>query len=73
VGTENEILAQAILCHFAFTTAVARENDVGSDLVCVLAERRDNIIEAGPACVVQIKSKQQQDQVREPPRCAMVS
>jgi len=44
----------------AFTTRIPRQEDVGHDLFCVLAERAGNLLTAGPFFTVQVKSKREE-------------
>ena len=56
-GDRGELLAESILSSIAFTVRVPRQEDVGHDLLCTLAERNGNLLRAGPFFTVQVKSK----------------
>ncbi len=55
-GSWTEILVEACLKTVAFTARIPREEDIGHDFFCTLAERRDRLFEAGPSFTVQAKS-----------------
>ncbi len=55
-GDSAELLAGFILNSLAFTTHVPRQEDVGHDLICALAEQDGILLRAGPTFTVQIKS-----------------
>lgn len=55
-GDRGELLAESILSSIAFTVRVPRQEDVGHDLLCTIAERDGNLQRAGPFFTVQIKS-----------------
>lgn len=59
-GTSAELLAEFVLGSMAFTTRVPRQEDVGHDLLCVLAERSGRMMLAGPFFTVQVKNKKQE-------------
>lgn len=59
-GDSAELLAEFILGSMAFTTRVPRQEDVGHDLLCVLAERTGNLLTAGPFFTVQVKNKREE-------------
>ena len=56
LGDRTQLLVQFCLNAIAFTTPVPREEDVGHDLFCALAEERDGLLRAGPLFTVQVKS-----------------
>jgi hypothetical protein len=56
-GDSAELLAEFILESMAFTTKVPRQEDIGYDLFCVLAEHDQKMLKAGPFFTVQVKSK----------------
>jgi len=58
-GDRAELLAEFILSSIAFTTRVARQEDVGIDLLCVLAKRQGNLLKAGGFFTVQVKQASQ--------------
>ncbi len=55
-GDRTELLVELWLSVLAFTTRVPRQEDVGHDFVCVLAEPKDGMVWAGPSFTVQAKS-----------------
>lgn len=55
-GDNAELLAEFILNCLAFTTRVPRQEDIGHDFLCSLAERDDLLLRAGPFFTVQVKS-----------------
>jgi hypothetical protein len=55
-GDHSELVAQSILSTMAFTTLVPRTEDIGHDLVCVLAELKNGMFHAGQSFTVQVKS-----------------
>jgi hypothetical protein len=55
-GDNAELLAEFILNTIAFTSRVPRQEDVGHDLLCALAELDGKLLKAGPSFTVQIKS-----------------
>lgn len=56
LGDRGELLAESILSSIAFTVRVPRQEDVGHDLLCTIAEREGNLQRAGPFFTVQVKS-----------------
>lgn len=54
-GDSAELLAEFILGSIAFTTRVPRQEDVGYDFFCVLAEKDAELLKAGPFFTVQAK------------------
>lgn len=54
-GDSAELLAEYILGSMAFTTRVPRQEDVGHDFFCVLAEPDGELLMAGPFFTVQTK------------------
>lgn len=56
LGDRTELLVEFCLNTIAFTTPIARQEDVGHDLFCVLSEDREGLIWAGPSFTVQIRS-----------------
>lgn len=56
LGDRTELLVQFCLNTIAFTTPVPRQEDVGHDLFCVLSEKRDGLIWAGPFFTIQARS-----------------
>lgn len=55
-GDSAELLAEFVLSALAFTTRVPRQEDVGHDLLCVLAKPEGAMLLAGGAFTVQVKS-----------------
>ncbi len=55
LGDGSELLAEFILNSMAFTTRVPRQEDIGHDFFCVLAEHDRKMIKAGPFFTVQVK------------------
>lgn len=55
-GDRTELLAEFCLNTIAFTTRVPRQEDIGHDLFCVMAERQGDNLYAGPFFTVQVKS-----------------
>jgi len=56
LGDRSELLAENLLCAFAFTTRVPRQEDIGFDFFCSLISREDQLLKAGPFFTVQVKS-----------------
>ncbi len=55
-GDVSELLCEFVLSPMAFCSRVPRQEDVGSDLFCVLYEREGDLLKAGPFFTVQVKS-----------------
>lgn len=55
-GDRAELLAECCLNTIAFTTRIPRQEDIGYDLFCVLAESDGRLVQAGPFFTVQVKS-----------------
>jgi len=55
IGDSAELLAELIINSMAFTTRVPRQEDVGYDLLCVLAGLDNRLLKAGPFFTVQVK------------------
>jgi len=56
-GSWTEILVEACLKTVAFTARIPREDDIGHDFFCTLAEpHQDGLFKAGPSFTVQAKS-----------------
>ncbi len=55
-GDSAELLAEFVLGTVAFCTRVARQDDIGHDLLCVLHEQDGPLLRAGPFFTVQVKS-----------------
>ncbi len=62
-GDTDEKMAEAMLSLIAFTTNVAREDDIGHDFICVLAHRDQNLLRAGQSFAVQVKASSQRDEI----------
>jgi hypothetical protein len=58
-GGSAELLAEFVLSSMAFVSRVPRQEDVGHDLLCVLAERSGRMMLAGPFFTVQVKNRRQ--------------
>jgi hypothetical protein len=56
-GDRTELLVECFLNVLAFTTRVPRQEDVGHDLFCTLAEPKGAMLWAGPSFTVQTKSE----------------
>lgn len=55
-GDRTELLVEYWLNALAFTTRVPRQEDIGHDFLCVLAEPHGEMVWAGPSFSVQAKS-----------------
>lgn len=71
-GDRGELLAELILSSLAFTTRVARQDDVGIDLLCVMARREGRLLAAGSAFSVQVKSPSQEFVYEKPHEIAWI-
>ena len=58
-GDSAELFAEFVLNSLAFTTRVPRQEDIGHDLLCALAEHDGTLVRAGPSFTVQVKSKRE--------------
>lgn len=65
LGDRSELLAEFCLNTMAFTTRVPRQEDIGHDLFCVLAEKDGDNLYAGPFFTVQVKSNRRPLRFRE--------